>query len=1005
MFSVRLADFGSSVTGITPLDSESAIGLHEAFTGEDIMSLKRYSGLPSLYTHYAEKTTTLPYRAPELVDLHFASRLPREERCVGPAVDVWALGCTLFHLAFNTTPFEDSTGTVQRMAILNGNAVFPRMTPYSAGLVSLIRACLTVDPSSRPTVFDLLRMGAELPQWPSDEAPVDSRPSHAATATGKPPLAVAGRQLYSDQRTALARERLSADAYATLSSGAAPEALVFGPASSGRATGGRVRTGAALVSSSNTREHMRARGGLNGSAGPPRPSLHTDELGSEDDSDTEDGSLHASGAHAGGEGGTARALNAATGALGAAASFVSSTAAGVAVGVSAIGSSLGGAAMRSVPRALAETLQTRLMQLMGPSQRRYRWLIKATSLTPGPPKQKYVRRLILDAWESGGGGAVIDFLPRRPLEDSSVIAAKACALLLKLWQRGPPAAFPASLILSELLSRVTVAYATVPAPAVDGGRSAAADPNFESFVSRFASHLVQKLEITEVDAHYVRVAQGGDAEASIDETLRLAGSIVTLLESGVSVAHAAFDVGILEQEALSVLPTRAAPGSGAMGAEAGSPPAAGVACAVGCLPPLVVETWAAYASSTAILIKVIGRLRIAKTRNQDLERSASRLCTRVDAASSHLRLLHSRVRRLHAHPTLRLYVDALDALPDIGTESPFSVVLAGEAPAAGTDRQVRSQTASLPVQQLLDDRGAVKDVTAGLRDLLRVPGNDRCCECSQVVGGAAWASINLGLILCLRCSGVHQGLGVHVSQVRSATLDTWRPEWIRTCRAIGNVRGALYWEAAPGARVAKPSTSSSAADVARWCDDKYVRRLYVAQGPPPHESLQLAIHQQRTSLDSSESIVGDAAQSMSFSPFRAAVSDSSAPAASTSVARGSVGTDGFEDFGAALPFDSPPPNSSTAAPIPSFAVAAGSGEWPDDNGVAGTAGDDGWRADPGAGGVVDGTTGSTPRRRMSLHREDSWGLSPWFSAPRGSAPGFDASDRSADPFQAPEEYW
>ena len=64
---------------------------------------------------------------------------------------------------------------------------------------------------------------------------------------------------------------------------------------------------------------------------------------------------------------------------------------------------------------------------------------------------------------------------------------------------------------------------------------------------------------------------------------------------------------------------------------------------------------------------------------------------------------------------------------------------------------------------LFSDPGPITNVEAGLVAIKAVRGNDACAEC-----GAArpvWASVNLGLLFCLRCSGVHRGIGVHIPQV------------------------------------------------------------------------------------------------------------------------------------------------------------------------------------------------------------------------------------------------
>lgn len=61
---------------------------------------------------------------------------------------------------------------------------------------------------------------------------------------------------------------------------------------------------------------------------------------------------------------------------------------------------------------------------------------------------------------------------------------------------------------------------------------------------------------------------------------------------------------------------------------------------------------------------------------------------------------------------------------------------------------------------------------AALRQLLQRPENRRCADCQEAGPAAApsWASINLGVFVCLQCAGLHRGLGVHVSKVRARAV-------------------------------------------------------------------------------------------------------------------------------------------------------------------------------------------------------------------------------------------
>ncbi len=55
--------------------------------------------------------------------------------------------------------------------------------------------------------------------------------------------------------------------------------------------------------------------------------------------------------------------------------------------------------------------------------------------------------------------------------------------------------------------------------------------------------------------------------------------------------------------------------------------------------------------------------------------------------------------------------------------------------------------------------------------------------------------------------GIHRGLGVHISKVRSCALDKWTPELVNAMENVGNARANAYWERNVPASVVRPRES------------------------------------------------------------------------------------------------------------------------------------------------------------------------------------------------------
>lgn len=115
-----------------------------------------------------------------------------------------------------------------------------------------------------------------------------------------------------------------------------------------------------------------------------------------------------------------------------------------------------------------------------------------------------------------------------------------------------------------------------------------------------------------------------------------------------------------------------------------------------------------------------------------------------------------------------------------------------------------------------------------LRTLVKQGENKVCADCKR--NDPRWASWNIGVFLCIRCSGFHRAMGTHISCVKSIDLDFWNSEQMESIQKWGNARANKYWE-----HNLKPGHIPPEHKIEAFIRSKYELRRWAMKTPPPED--------------------------------------------------------------------------------------------------------------------------------------------------------------------------
>lgn len=103
-----------------------------------------------------------------------------------------------------------------------------------------------------------------------------------------------------------------------------------------------------------------------------------------------------------------------------------------------------------------------------------------------------------------------------------------------------------------------------------------------------------------------------------------------------------------------------------------------------------------------------------------------------------------------------------------------------------------------------NDQILKEDLVPFFKYIREQPDNNTCFDCLS--RGPAWASATFGVLICYDCSAHHRSMGVHISFVRSTSMDNWNIGHLRNVKVGGNANARAFFTQKRAATLLEPGT-------------------------------------------------------------------------------------------------------------------------------------------------------------------------------------------------------